>query len=152
MDTDLDGDFGASVRAHILQGVRGLIEAPARQVVYRGFFRTTPFATLAEALAEAKRIDRRVFVVLYDDKHRQLSKLDFTLGYFMEHEATKTVVHEQFVVAVVPVSEGKHLAPAGALEVARWFLLDKEGEILAQRDVCANPDEGLKVVNSLTAM
>lgn len=149
---DVDGDFSASVRAHVLKGVRGLIESPARQVIYRGFFRTTPFATLAEALTEAKRIDRRVFVVLYDDKHRQLSKLDHKLGYFMELEATKTLVHERFVVAVVPVSEGMHLAPAGALEVARWFLLDKEGKILDQRDVQGNPDEGLKAVTSLTAV
>ena len=94
----------------------------------------------------------RVFVVVYDDKHRLLSKLDYTLGYFMEYEATKTLVHERFVVAVIPVSDGKHLVPAGALEVARWFLLDKEGEILDQRDVDANPDEGLKAITSLTAM
>lgn len=152
LNPDLDSDFSASVRAHLLRGVRGLIEAPARQVVYRGFFKTTPFATLAEALAEAKRMDRRVFVVLYDDKHRQLSKLDFALGYFMEHEATKTLVHDRFVAAVVPVSEGMHLAPGGALEVARWFLLDKEGKVLDQRDVKANPDEGLKAVTSLTTI
>jgi len=149
---DLEGDFSASVRAHLLKGVRGLIEDPARQVVYRGFFRSTPFATLGEALAEAERIDRRVFVVLYDDKHRQLSKLDYTLGNFMGHEATKTLVHERFVAAVVPVSQGKHLAPAGGLEVARWFLLDKEGKVLDQRDVYANSDEGLKAVTSLSAM
>lgn len=149
---DVDGDFSASVRAHLLKGVRGLIEAPARQVIYRGYFKTAPFATLAEALAEAKRIDRRVFVVLYDAQHRLLSKLDFTLGYFMEYEATKTLVDERFVVAVVPVSDGKHLVPAGTLEVARWFLLDKEGEILDQQDVYANPDEGLKAVTRLSAM
>ncbi|OOG42688.1 hypothetical protein B0E51_04375 [Rhodanobacter sp. C05] len=149
---DLTGDFSAKVRMHLLRGVRGLIEGPTRQVIYRGFFRTTPFATLAEALAEAKRIDRRVFVVLFDDKHRQLSKLDYTLGYFMEYEATKNVIHENFVTAIVSVADAKHLVPAGTLEVARWFLLDKEGEILDQRDVYANPDEGLKVVNHLIAI
>lgn len=149
---NLNDDFRSSVRSHLLKGVRGLIEAPARQVAYRGFFRTTPFATLQEALAEAKRIDRRVFVVLYDDEHRELSKLDYSLGYFMQHEATKTLVHERFVVAVVPVSDGKHLMPTGALEVARLLLLDKEGNVLDQRDVYANPDEGLKTVTSLAAM
>lgn len=149
---DLDGKFKASMRAHLLKGVRGLIEAPMRQVVHRGFFRTTPFATLLDALAEAKRIDRRVFVVVYDDKHRHLSKLDHALGYFMEHEATKTLVHESFVVAIIPSSEGKHLVPTSALEVARWFLLDNEGNVLDQQDVYANPDEGLKVVKRLAAM
>lgn len=149
---DLDGDFSADVRAHLLKGIRGLIEAPTQQVVYRGFFRTTPFASLAEAMAEAKRVDRRVFAVVYDHKHRLLSKLDYTLGYFMEYEATKNLVDEHFVVAVVPVSDGKHLVPAGTLEVARWFLLDKDGDILDQQDVYANPDEGLKVVTSLTVM
>jgi len=149
---DLDGDFSASVRAHLLKGVRGLIEDPARQVVYRGFFKSTPFATLAEALAEAKRVDRRVFVVLYDDGHRLLSKLDYALGYFMEYEATKTLVHEHFVAAVVPLSGGRLLLPTGALEVARWFLLDKEGEILDQQDVYANPDEGLQAVTRLANM
>ena len=149
---DLTGEFSAEVRGHLLTGVRGLIEGPTRQVVFRGFFRTTPFASLADALAEAKRIDRRVFVVLFDDKHRQLSKLDHALGYFMEYEATKNLVHENFVTAIVPVADGKHLVPAGSLEVARWFLLNKEGEVLGQRDVSANPDEGLKAVSRLISM
>lgn len=149
---DFDGDFRDSLRAHMLKGVRGLIEAPARQIVYRGFFKSTPFATLAEALAEAKRIDRRVFVVLYDDRHPLLSKLDHSLGYFMEYEATKALVNEHFVVAIVPISDGRRLVSTGTLEAARWFVLDKEGEILDQRDVYANPDEGLKAVTRLTDM
>lgn len=149
---DLNGDFSADVRAHLLKGIRGLIEAPTQQVVYRGFFKTTPFATLKEALTEAKRVDRRVFAVLYDDKHRLLSKLDHTLGYFMEYEATKNLVNENFVVAIVPVIDGMHLVPAGTLEIARWFLLDKNGELLIQKDVSANPDEGLKEVTRLAVM
>jgi serine/threonine protein kinase len=149
---ELDGAFSASVRAHLLKGVRGLIEAPTKHVIYRGFFRSTPFATLREALEEARRIDRRVFVVLYDEKHRELSKLDHKLGYFMGHEATKSRVYENFVVAIVPVSDEKHLVPPGVLEVARWFLLDKEGKILDQKDVHGNPDEGLKTVTRLATM
>lgn len=149
---DLDGDFSSSVRAHLLKGVRGLIEAPARQVVFRGFFKSTPLATLDEALAEAKRIERRVFVVLFDDKHHLLSRLDYSLGNFMEYEATKTIVHTHFVVAVVPLSNSGGLVTSGQLEVARWFLLDKGGEILDQRDVYANANEGLKVVTGLTDM
>lgn len=149
---DLDGDFRASARAHLLRGVRGLIEAPWRQVIYRGFFKATPFATLREALAEAERVGRRVFVVVYDDKHRQLSKLDYALGYFMEHEATKTLIHEHFVTAIISVSDGKQLVSGGALEVARWFLLDNQGTVLDQQDVYANPDEGLKVVSRLIAV
>jgi serine/threonine protein kinase len=152
LNPDLNGEFSASLRAHMLKGVRGLIEAPSQQVVYRGFFRSTPFSTVRDALAEAKRIDRRVFVVLYDDKHPLLSKLDHKLGYFMEYEATKTLVHEHFVVAVVPVSDGENLAPAGPLEVARWFLLDKDGAILDQRDVAGNSGEGLKTITRLTSM
>jgi serine/threonine protein kinase len=146
---ELGGDFSVEISAHIVKGIRGLIEAPALQVGYRGFFVSTPFASLAEALTEAKRVNRRVFAVLYDDKHHSLSKLDYSLGYFMEYEATKNLVNERFVVALVPVKHEKHLVPAGSLEVARWFLLGKDGEILDQKDVYANPDEGLKAVRRL---
>ncbi len=146
---ETSGEFSLSVRTHLLKGVRGLIEAPSRQVIYRGFFKATPLASLRQAMAEATRLNKRVLAVLYDDKHRQLSKLDYSLGYFMEYEATKAEVHENFVVAILPVSEAKHLVPTGTLETARWFLLDKHGSILAQQDVYANPDEGLKTVKAL---
>jgi serine/threonine-protein kinase len=146
---DLDGDFSKSVRAHLLKGVRGLIEAPALQVVFRGFFKKTPFATLDEALAEAKRTERRVFVVLFDENHPLMSKLDHALGYFMEYEATKALVDTHFVVAVIPLSAGRNLIPTGALELVRWFVLDKEGEILDEQDVYANPAQGLKAVTEL---
>jgi serine/threonine protein kinase len=146
---DMGGEFSSNVKSHILKGIRGLIEAPAQQVVYRGFFKETPSASLPEALSEASRVGKRVFAVLYDDKHAQLSKLDYTLGNFMEYEETKQLVLEQFVVALIPVSDALHLIPSGMLETARWFLLGADGSILGQEDVYANPTEGLKVVKTL---
>jgi serine/threonine-protein kinase len=152
MNPDVGGDFSERLKAHLVKGVRGLIETPAHQVIYRGFFRSTPFARLPEAMEEARRVNKNIFVVLFDDKHHQLSKLDHKLGYFMELDATKNLVHEHLVVAVVPVSSAAHLVSSGTLELARWFLLDKDGNVLDSQEVHANPSEGLKVVNKLVAM
>lgn len=146
----LDGDFSTSVRAHFLKGLRGLIEAPSRQVIFRGFFKRTPFATLDEALAEAKRSERRVFAVLFYENHPRLSKLDLALGYFMEYDATKALVDTHFVAAIVPLSANRGLVPTGVLELVRWFVLDGEGRILDQQDVYANPKEGWNAVATLT--
>lgn len=147
---EFDGEFETSIRAHFLKGVRGMIEAPALQVIFRCFFESTPFATLDEAFAEAKRVERRLFVVVFDENHPVLSKLDHALGYFMEYEATKVLVDTHFVVAVIPLSAGRSLIPTGTLELVRWFVLDTEGKILDQKDVYANADEGLKAVTKLT--
>ncbi|PKO30871.1 MAG: hypothetical protein CVU36_08225 [Betaproteobacteria bacterium HGW-Betaproteobacteria-9] len=152
LNPDVEGDFRERLQAHLVKGVRGLIETPAHQVIYRGFFRSTPFARLSEAMEEARRVKRNIFVVLFDDKHHQYSKLDHKLGYFMGLEATKNLVHERLVIAVVPVSSATHLVSSGTLELAQWFLLDKEGNVLGSREVQANPNEGLKVVKDLVAM
>ena len=149
---DMGAAFSDSLRLHILKGIRGLIEAPARQVVYRGFFKATPFPSLSEALVEARRTDRKVFAVIFDEKHRRLSDLDYVLGAFMRHEETKELVHANFAVAIVPLSDAQHVVATEVLEVARLYLLDQDGTVLYQRDVYANADEGLRIVTGLIAM
>ncbi|POR59503.1 hypothetical protein [Pseudomonas syringae] len=88
--------------------------------------------------------------VVFDENHPLLSKLDHALGYFMENETKKALVDTHFVVAVTPISAGRNLVPTGALELVRWFVLDKQGEIPDQQDVYANASEGLKAVTELT--
>ena len=148
---DPNVEFTSGLRSHFLKGIRGLIEAPTQQVVHRGFFRAIPFSTLADALVEAKRRDRPVFAVVYDQSSSTLSKLDNALGYFMEYASTKDLVDGNFVVALVATTEATHLVTSSPLELARWFLLDKNGSILDQRDVYANPDEGLNTVRRLVS-
>lgn len=101
----------------------------------------------AKRVAEERRIP--MFVVIYDARHPQKSKLDYSLGYFMEYQTTKNLVNENFVQVLLDSSRpgAADLVPADdPLENCRLVVLTPDGRILRSEGVYANPDEGLKRV------
>ncbi|HMK49835.1 MAG TPA: hypothetical protein VK435_07265, partial [Thermodesulfovibrionales bacterium] len=118
------------------------------------FFLKPPFDSLKAALSKANETTMPVFTVIYDNDHPTHSKLSYSLGYFMEYQATKRLVDEYFVPAVVPLQqdEVRKLIPEDdPMENCRLVVIRPDGHILFSEGVYANPDEGLKRVRSIIA-
>ncbi len=149
---NFDGAFRGVIRAIFAKGIRALIDDPVSQVASRGHFNSRPFTNLALALAFAKAQGKPLFLVLFDSASPTYSQLNYLLGYFLEHEETKNLVEQNFVVAVVPSSQPEAAAfvpPDNALEKALWVVVGLDGSLLARETVYANGEEGLKRVRQL---
>ena len=93
-----------------------------------------------------------MFAVIYDEKHPKQSKLNFSLGYFMEYHTTKKLVDEYFVTVLLKASdkEANKLIPEDdPLENCLWVVMKADGQIIRREGVYANPDEGLKRVREV---
>lgn len=146
-----DETFQGIIRAIFTQGVRGLIEDPVAQVANRGYFKSKPLTQLAQAKTAADEQRRPLFLIIFDASHPTYSDLDYVLGAFLGYEATKDLVDEHFVTALVPSSQPSvaALVPANdPLEKALWLVLTQDGTKLKNERVYANRDEGLERVRS----
>jgi putative GTP pyrophosphokinase len=115
------------------------------------FFIREPYFNLTQAKNESKATNKPVFAVIYDEKHPLNSRLEYSLGYFMEYQTTKKIVDEYFIACLVSTStsEAKLLIPDDdPLENCRLVILSPNEEILLSEGVYANPDEGLKRVRN----
>ena len=133
-----------SVPSNLAQHSPNTSAPPANQ-----WFDGHVYEDLSEAREEAARRDMPLFVVIYDGKHPRKSKLDYSLGYFLEYQTTKNLVRENFVQVLVNAkSEGiaDLVPPDDPLENSRLVVMKPDGEILRSEGVYANPDEGLKRV------
>ncbi len=95
-----------------------------------------------------------VFIVVYDPDHPTHSKLDLSLGYFMEYQTTKRLVDQHFVAVVGPSNDpalGALVPEDNPLELCLWVVSTPEGEILRREGVYANPDEGMTRVRAVVA-
>lgn len=116
------------------------------------FFLRPPHDDLDVARAEAAERGLPVFAVVFDAEHPTLSKLEFSLGYFMEYQTTKRIVDQHFVAAVGPSSDpafGALVPSDDPLELARLVAFKPDGEIIRSEGVYANPDEGMKRVRAM---
>ncbi len=113
------------------------------------FFSGEVFNDLAEAKRAAEEREVPMFIVIYDNKHFRKSKLEYSLGYFMEYPTTKKLVNENFVQVLLQSEreEASKLVPQDdPLENSLLVVLTPDGSILRQEGVYANPDEGLRRV------
>ena len=118
------------------------------------FFKGKVLSDIKQAKQLSKKQNKPIFIVIYDKSHPTLSKLDHSLGYFMEYETTKRLVHENFI-QVLTDSEtpgAKELIPVdNPLEKCLLTVISPYNTILRQEGVYANPDEGLKRVKEIIA-
>lgn len=118
------------------------------------FFLRPPHDDLKSAQAEAAERDGLVFAVIYDPAHPTRSKLDFSLGYFMEYQTTKRLVDQYFVAVVGPSDQpalGALVPEDEPLELCLWVVMTPEGAILRREGVYANSDEGMRRVRAVVA-
>lgn len=132
------------------------VVAPARDphLIGNKFFLRKPHRKLDDGLAEAKARNLLAFIVIYDPAHFSHSKLDFSLGYFMEYQTTKRLVDQHFVPIVGPSDDPMFAALVpddNPLELCLWVVIDGNGRVLRREGVYANPDEGMKRVRSVIA-
>jgi hypothetical protein len=126
----------------------------AKASVVDSFFLSIPHRSLEDALDDARKAQKLVFAVIYDEAHPKQSKLTYSLGYFMEYHTTKKLVDEYFIPAVVKASNEKAAALVPSddpLENCLWVVMTPTGEVLRREGVYANPDEGLKRVRAVIA-
>ena len=126
--------------------------SPDPQGIRNRFFLREPHSKLDEGLAEAAARSLLAFVVVYDPAHPLRSRLDYSLGYFMEYQTTKNLVDQHFVPIVGPSSDPQLsvLEPEDdPLENCLWVVLGAEGNVLRRESVYANPDEGMKRVREV---
>jgi hypothetical protein len=140
-----------------LQGARARYPGVLTQPVASGttFFLRKPYDSLEPAIIAAEGTGKLIFAVIYDENHPNLSKLTYSLGYFMEYQTTKQLVDDNFVPVLLKASDeqARKLVPKDdPLENCRWVVLDKRGQILRSEGVYANPDEGLKRVREVISL
>lgn len=116
------------------------------------FFLRHPHVNLTDALIEASARNIPLFIVIYDPEHPSNSRIELSLGYFMEYHTTKKLVDQNFVAVVVPnlTPEIIALIPADdPLEKCLWVVMQPNGDIIRREGVYANPDEGMKRVRAV---
>jgi len=102
---------------------------------------------LKHAKELSKKENKPMFIVIYDKSHPKLSRIDYSLRYFMEYETTKKMVNNNFIQVLIDSEKPdiKELIPAEEpLENCLLTVLTPDNKILRQESVYANPDEGLK--------
>jgi hypothetical protein len=110
------------------------------------FFLGQVFTSLDESITTARKEKRPIFAVIYDSKHHSHSKLNYSLGYFLEYEMTKNLVRGNFVQALLDVhSPGvrQYVPSDNPLENCLLVVFLPDSTIIRREGVYANPDEGL---------
>ncbi len=149
-------DFTKTVRALFVRGLRSLIDESPALFHTTGLFKTKPFTSFADAKLVSGEKNLPLFLVVFDEQHKSLSKLSHSLGYFMEYETTKDLVDSNFVVALIPSSQvaGHSVVPEDdPLENARLIIFSPDGAVMRSEGAYANPDVGLeRIRQTLAAM
>jgi hypothetical protein len=92
------------------------------------------------------------FRFVYNDQHPTFSNLNYLLNNFLGFDATKSLIADRFVAALVPATDPgvRSLIPADdPLESASWFLLDSEGRMLETGSALRNGEDAFKAIHGL---
>lgn len=146
-------EFRERLRAFYLEGVMralqglGSVSKPDYSYFFLG--QVIESLVLAKEIASAKKLP--IFMVIYDDNHPTKSKLNFSLGYFLEYDTTKRLVRDHFVQVIQPLSPDvmQYIPADEPLENCLLVILSPSGTIIRREGVYANPDEGLKRTREL---
>lgn len=83
-----------------------------------------------------------VFAVVNDPEHPTRSKLDFSLGYFMEYQTTKRLADQHFVAVMGPSNDpafGALVPEDDPLELCLWVVMTPGGRDPAPRGRLREP-------------
>jgi len=111
------------------------------------YFLGKVFIDLIQAKELSNKLKKPLFIVIYDKTRPKLSKLDYSLGYFMEYETTKKLVNNNFVQVLIESEKPgvkELISPEEPLENCLLTILTPDNKILRQEGVYGNPDEGLR--------
>lgn len=112
------------------------------------FFKGKVFDNLASAKLESEKLNKPIFMVIFNGNHPNRSRIDWALGYFMEYDTTKKLVSDNFIQVIVDSTKenvSKYIPEDEPLETCLLVILNKD-DIIRQETVYANMDEGMKRV------
>lgn len=121
---------------------------------YNRFFARAPHTEWEAAKIEAFERKIPMFIVIYDAEHSSHSRIDYSLGHFMDYDITKRLVDQHFVPVVGPSSDDQFgvLVPEDdPLENCLLVIMQPDGTVMRREGVYANPDEGLRRVRAVIA-
>lgn len=107
---NLLGGKAKTPKAHQTPTIQTVAAAPtaaisgATQSGRNPFFISEPFFSLQEAKDESRKTGKPLFLVIYDEEHPSKSKLDYSLGCFLDYFATKKLLEQHFVCALIQAS------------------------------------------------
>jgi len=110
-------------------------------------FNRQPEHSIAAAMKKAAKLDKLIFVIIYDADHPTKSNLSYALGNFLRYQTTRKLVDKSFICVLVASSDEiakTFVPPQDTLENCRWVVLNAAGAVLRSESLSANPDEGLK--------
>lgn len=116
------------------------------------FFIEEPKSDFDSVVAEAKKQNKLIFLVIYNEDHPSKSQLFYSLGCFMDYFTTKKLVDDYFITALI---SSKHnnivnfIPEDNPLENSLLVILNKDEKIIKREGVYANPDEGLKRIRAI---
>ncbi|GFE61704.1 hypothetical protein [Geobacter sp. AOG2] len=113
------------------------------------YFTGKVYYELENASNAAQQQTKPLFIVIYDNNKMTRSKLDHSLGYFLEYETTKDLVNNNFIQVLGEAADpnfSKLVPEDDPLENCLLVIMSPNGYILRREGVYANPDEGLKRV------
>lgn len=128
-----------------------IIACHAPDAAAREYFDGVVSGDLEPALKKARDKDMPIFMVVYDSKNPTKSNLDYSLGYFLQYKTTKDLVKKSFVQLLVrSLSRGiqPYIPKDDPLENCLLVIIAPDGKALVTEGVYANPDEGMKRVQS----
>lgn len=118
------------------------------------FFKGKVHSDIKQAEKLSKKQNKPMFIVIYDKLHPMHSRLEHSLGYFMEYDTTKRLVQDNFIQVLTnsKTLEKKDLIPVDEpLENCLLVVVSPDNKIIRREGVYANPDEGLKRVREIIA-
>lgn len=115
-------------------------------------FGTAPGHDLNAALKRAEKDKKRVLLFFWNPKEKDYPGLD--MKYFAELKETKKLLKDNFILVLLDRGHNqvKKYLPEGNIEKPWWVLIEADGQLVRQKAVYANPDEGLKTVKELVAL
>lgn len=116
------------------------------------FFINEPKSDYYSVVKEAKKQNKLIFLVIYDEEHPTKSKLFYSLGCFMDYFTTKKLVEDYFITALISSKNNditKFIPDDDPLENSLLVILNQNEEVIKREGVYANPDEGLKRIRSI---
>ncbi len=131
-----------------------LISSGIDEVDISTYFKGTVYRDVKQALRTAHQSDKPIFMVIYNSKHPEQSRVDYNLKYFMQYDTTKNLFSANFVQAFADInSEGVRSFVEGSdpLESFLLVILDSQGSVIERAHHGGNPQGSMEFVQALVA-
>jgi len=110
---------------------------------------------LNEALKMSKKKNKAVFLILYDGRGKDLSKIDYYTRWFFSTETVQDKIAETFIQAIIPVQQkgaSKYKPEDVPLDHCRIVIIAPGDKVLFNENMVTNPTAVSKLATSLVKL